>query len=149
MFALPSLKAIVPAAVSGKARIAISLVAIDGAILAEASIELVVFALPRHEPVAVAADRGRSGVDGRALALRPAALGRAKAGAEGFVERGWQNWEEGNISQARSFFQYAAEIGLAAGAMGMGMTYDAAHLARRQAFGVVPDRNEALKWYTG
>src|SRR5262245_34733469 len=147
VFALPSLKAIVPAAVSGKARIAISLVAMDGAVLAEASTELVVFTLPaRREPVAVVAD-SRPASTGRRPPSAPLLSAERRKRAEGFVERGWQNWEEGNVSQARSFFQYAAEIGLAAGAMGMGMTYDPEHLARIHAMGVLPDRDEALKWY--
>jgi TPR repeat protein len=147
VFALPSLKAIVPAAVSGKARIAIGLVAIDGAILAEARTELVVLAMPgRPDPAAVTAG-GRPTATGERLDSAPLLSVEQRRRAEGFVERAWQNWDEGKVSHARSFFQYAAEMGLAAGAMGAGMTHDPVHLARIQAVGTMADRGEALKWY--
>jgi hypothetical protein len=133
--ALPSLKANVPAAVSGKSRITISLIGMDGTILAEARTELVVFALPSAPQT------------GERLWSVPFLPPEQRKRAEGFVERGWQNWEEGNIAGARGFFQYAADLGLAAGAMGMGMTYDPAQLTRMEAVGLIPDRDEARKWY--
>jgi TPR repeat protein len=133
--ALPSLKANVPAAVSGRSRITISLIGMDGTILAEARTELVVFALP-SAPQA-----------GERLPSVPFLSAEQRKRAGGFVERGWQNWEEGNVAGARAFFQYAADLGLAAGAMGMGMTYDPAQLTRIEAVGLAPDRDEARKWY--
>jgi hypothetical protein len=133
--ALSSLKANVPAAVSGKSRIAITLIGMDGTILAKAKTELVVFALPGAQE----ANAGPPPV--------PFLSPEQRRRAEGFVERGWQNWEEGNIGGARGFFRYAADLGLAAGAMGMAMTFDPAQLSRIEALGLQPDRDEARKWY--
>ena len=55
--------------------------------------------------------------------------------------------ELGNIAQARQFYQRAAQMGLARGALMLGATYDARELARLRAIGVVPNPAEARRWY--
>lgn len=67
--------------------------------------------------------------------------------AEGFLARGRTLLESGNIASARLFFERAAEVGLAAGALAMGSTYDPVELSALKAVGIKPDAAEARKWY--
>jgi hypothetical protein len=156
--ALGSLKAIVPAGVSGRNEITISLVGLDGTTLAETRTALVVSA-PRilaapidprpPEPKRVApAPPPPPPPPPTGKAVKVPELSTAdKARAERFLALGGRHLEQGNIGAARSFFQLAAEAGLAAGAMKMAATYDPAELSRLEAVAVTPDRNEARKWY--
>ena len=63
------------------------------------------------------------------------------------VERGEQFLKQGNIAAARQFFLRAADLGLAAGAMRMAATYDAAELAKLPIAGLSPQYGEARRWY--
>ncbi len=60
---------------------------------------------------------------------------------------GPRHLDQGNIGAARLFFQRAAEAGLALGAIRLASTFDPAELARLNAQGVRPDREEARRWY--
>jgi TPR repeat protein len=52
------------------------------------------------------------------------------------------------MTVARMFYQRAAEIGLAQGAMSMAATFDANELSRWTVIGgVQPDPEQARKWY--
>jgi hypothetical protein len=154
LFALGSLKAIVPAGATGRSDIIISLVGVDGTTLAETRTQLVVgparvLASPIEKPLPEAQPKPKR--------LAPAPLPPAGAGpdlsaddkarAERLLSLGARHLEQGNIGAARSFFQRAAEAGLAAGALRMAGTFDPAELARLEAVAVTPDRNEARKWY--
>ena len=153
LFGLASLKAIVPAGVSGRNEISITLVGVDGTTLAESKTALVIAAPPPPEraapeppprPVApvVAPPVVRKAPPPRELPTED------RARAERMLAQGVKHWEQGNVSAARMFFQRAAEAGLAAGALRMGGTYDPTELTRLNALaGVPPDRNEARKWY--
>ncbi len=154
--ALGSLKAIVPAGVSGRNEIIISLVGVDGTTLAETRTALVVSA-PRilaapidprpPEPKRVAPALPPPAPPTSKAVRVPELSTVDKARAERFLALGGRHLEQGNIGAARSFFQLAAEAGLAAGAMKMAATYDPAELSRLEAVAVTPDRNEARKWY--
>jgi len=157
LFGLATLKAIVPAGVSGQTEITISLVGVDGTTLAESRTALVFGTasklasplekapaeppqkrlMPATAPPAAAAKAPRI----------PELSAEARALAERMLAQGARHLEQGNISAARMFFQRAAEAGLAAGALKMAATYDPAELARLEARGVNPDRNEARRWY--
>ena len=150
--ALGSLKAIVPAGVSGRNEITISLVAVDGTKLAETSTALVVSAPrilaapidPRLEPKRLAPAPPAP----TSKAVRVPDLSAAdRAQAERFLALGARHLEQGNIAAARMFFQRAAEAGSATGALKMAATYDPTELSRLEAVAVTPDRNEARKWY--
>jgi TPR repeat protein len=67
--------------------------------------------------------------------------------AERLLSMGQKWLDQGNISAARAFLQRAADAGSADAALAMGTTYDPAEQTRLALFGVVPDRNEARKWY--
>jgi len=165
LFGLPSLKAIVPAGVSGRSEIIIHLVGVDGTTLAETRTALVVgpaaMIAPSERPAAerVPADRppqrstlaiSPSPTPGRNGQPPPTNLTPdEKQRAERLVVSGDRHLEQGNIGAARQFFQRAAEAGLAAGALKMAATYDPSELDRLgvKVQGAIPDRAEARKWY--
>jgi TPR repeat protein len=157
LFGLSALKANIPAGVSGRSEIVISLIAVDGALLAEATTALVVgpaamLAPPDQKrgiavspPPPVPATRPERGAP---PAPRPPELSaEEKSRADKLMAQGEKFLSQGNIAVARQYFQRAAEAGLAAGALRLAATYDPVELSRIQAQGVVPDRVEARKWY--
>jgi hypothetical protein len=172
LLGLSSLKAIVPAGVSGRNEISISLVGVDGTTLAESRTALVIAAptpppervVPEPQPRPTAplvapserilpepAPRQIAPVFAAPPVRRAPAPGLSdddRVRAERMLAQGAKHLEQGNIGAARMFFQRAAEAGLAAGAIKMGATYDPVELARLTALaGVSADRKEARKWY--
>lgn len=154
LFVLPSLKANVPAGVSGRSDIIIQLVAVDGTMLAEGRTALVV--APAASVAAAPAEsqqkRSSSLVPPPPPIARPVPRqselsAEERARADRLVSQGERHLDQGNIGAARLFFQRAAEAGSARGAIRLAATYDPAELGRLQVQGVIPDRNEARKWY--
>lgn len=154
---LSSLKAIVPAGVAGRSEIIIQLIGVDGTMFAESRAALVVGPSPMAVPPAPEPPQRRSSAPSPPApspAARPERAPRGpqlepqeRARAERFVAQGERLVEQGNIGAARLFFQRAAEIGLALGAIRLAATFDPAELARFNAQGVRPDREEARRWY--
>jgi hypothetical protein len=139
--ALPDLTIILPTGLQGQSDIAISLVSVEGTVLAEASTVLVVAAAPatlsaREVPSPPA-------VAGMLRILDPADRERAL----GLHAKGQEQLERGNIYAARKFFERAAEIGLAESAVALADTYDPDELAKRSVVGIRPDVEAARKWY--
>jgi hypothetical protein len=162
LFGLSTLKANVPAGVSGRSELIISLVAVDGTVLAEARTALVV------GPAAMIAPSDKATVDQKRAnatappppvpagrpdrnslaAPRPPELpAEDRARAEKLIAQGERYLEQGSIVLAREFFRRAADVGYAPAAIRLAATYDPAELSRLRAQGVVPDRAEARKWY--
>jgi hypothetical protein len=157
--ALPTLDATIPAGVSGRAEIVIRLIGMDGTLLAQARTALIVEpspGLPAQQPPAaqaapaqaalaapqmVAPERGKPTTPARELAPSE------KARAETFVARGLDYLAIGNVGGARDFFERAADLGLAAGALRLAATYDPVELERLKVQGIVPNRALARKWY--
>ncbi|MBO0766812.1 MAG: hypothetical protein J2P50_19780, partial [Hyphomicrobiaceae bacterium] len=140
LFGLPSLKAIVPAGVSGRNEISISLVAVDGTTLAESRTALVITAptppaervLPEPRPrptVPLVAPSEKILPEPQVRQVAPVVApppvrgtvpelsDDERARAERMLAQGAKHLEQGNIGAARMFFQRAAEAGLAAGAI--------------------------------
>jgi hypothetical protein len=159
---LPTLKANVPVGISGRSELTISLIAVDGTLLAETKTTLVVqaaaalapveksppiqmptSALKPSPPFPPAVSNRRILVAPRVPELSP----EERSNAEKLLEQGKRYLEQGNIAVARQFYRRAANAGLAEGAMRLGETYDATELARLGVQGVVADRAQALKWY--
>jgi hypothetical protein len=159
---LPTLKANVPVGISGRSELTITLVAVDGALLAETRTTLVVqavaaiaplervpqvqmptSALKPPPPLPPAVSLGKNLVAPRIQELSA----EQRSSAEKLVALGKRYLEQGNIEIARQFFHRAANAGLAEGATRLAATYDPAELARLGVQGVVADRAEALKWY--
>ena len=161
LVALPTLKVNIPAGISGRADIVISLIGMDGRLLAEARTALVVGsaamilsqekapAEPPHARFTLAPvpagkeDRNASGV-----VPQPSKLSAEEtARAERLLAQGEKYLANLSIEFARQFFLRAAEAGLAAAALRLAATYDPVELQRLQALGVVPDRALARQWY--
>ncbi len=53
----------------------------------------------------------------------------------------------GDVAAARLFYERAADLGSAQGAISLGKTYDPAFLALIRAAGVTPNRDAAAAWY--
>lgn len=140
--ALSNLRLIVPVGVTGRSEVTVSLVAVDGAALAEAKMTLSIAAqataLPPSALSSPAAPRS---------ATQPILSPEAREKAEKLVQRGEQELKNGNVAQARGFFMRAADNGLAHGALMLASTYDPGELTRLKVQGVQPNPVEARKWY--
>lgn len=134
--ALPSLVAEVPEGVSGSSEIVISLIALDGRLLAQDRSTLVVQpgSPTQSSPTPVPAPRTELTEEQRTRAERLLARGEAYLA-------------NGNIMGARDFFERAADAGLAAAALRLAATYDPAVLKGLKVQGVAPDVALARKWY--
>ena len=157
LIGLPTLKANVPVGISGRSELIITLVAIDGTVLAEARTTLVVEAgattspdertPPEQMPKSSLTPPARLHAESLVAPRIPELSAEERSNAEKLVALGKHYLEQGNIEIARQFFQRAANAGLAEGAMRLAATYDPAELARLGVQGVVADRAEALRWY--
>jgi TPR repeat protein len=132
--ALPNLKIVLPTGVTGSADVVVSLVNLDGSVLAEAKSTLVVriagASAPRPSPY-----RAEMTPEDRQRALE-------------FVKKGHELMATGNVEAARMFYERAADAGLAQGALALAATFDPDELARRQVVGGLrPDPAAAKRWY--
>ncbi len=162
---LPTLKLNVPAGISGRAEIVISLIGMDGRLLAEARSTLVVgptgmslfqekgpgeppqarFAL---SPPAAPVPADKEDRSPPVTPVRPSKLSaEEKARAERALAQGEKYLDSGSILVARQFLRHAADAGLAAAALRLAATYDPVELHRLQAQGIAPDRDLARRWY--
>jgi ABC-type amino acid transport substrate-binding protein len=67
--------------------------------------------------------------------------------AQRYLKRGHEELAEGRIAPARLLYERAAEMGLAQAAMSLAATYDAAELNKPHLRNVLPDAEEARRWY--
>jgi TPR repeat protein len=162
--ALPELKITLPAGSTGRSDIVVTLVAIDGSVLAEASSTLAVAAARKPDPKAARASTAsnppavasmlRAGVvEGAERSAPPsepvtqATTPQDRERALRLVKKGDEQLSEGNVAAARLFYERAAEAGLAQGAMALAATFDAVELARLGVRGIQPDAKQARRWY--
>jgi hypothetical protein len=150
---LPALKALIPAGVSGRSELTISLVDVNGTLLAEVNIAFVVGPAAMMAPAETQRPSSTTLLPPRPAPARPLQQ-RApelppeeKERAEKLVAQGERFLSQGNVAIARQFFQRAADAGFAPAAVRLASTYDPGELSRLQVQGVVPDRAEAKKWY--
>ena len=143
----------VPVDVSGRSNLLITLVDVEGTILAEAASALVV-----GPAVVLAADQEPAAalsLDNTSALYRPAGHSPptpplsdlSEAREERLLAVGERHLAQGNIAAARAFFRRAADAGLAVGATLLATTYDPVELQRLKVLGVVADPKEARKWY--
>jgi len=148
---LAVLRVRVPAGLEARSQISIALVDVDGNILREAKSTLVIAsasALARAPEPAAAAPPPRAA---------PVAPTPPPADAQQLTEqfntalrmlmKGDELSVAGNVSMARLYYQRAADMGLARGALALAGTYDANELQRRKVVGVQPDSEQARQWY--
>jgi hypothetical protein len=163
--ALPDLRIMLPAGAAGRSEIVITLVGVDGSVLAEANATLAIAAarqLERGQPRRDAtgppntATILRAGAplqppaeaaDPRGPAPPPAVTPQDRERAQRLMKKGDAQLEEGNVSAARLLYERAAEAGLAQAAMALAATFDPAEFARLKLRGVDADPKEARRWY--
>lgn len=157
--ALPTLKAKIPPGASGRAEIVIRLIGMDGRLLAQATTALIVEPSagrppPQPAPPAATAQAALAAAQkvaperGKQTMPRPPELAPSeKVRAENFMTRGLDYLAVGHVAAARDFFERAADLGLAAGALRLAATYDPVELERLKVQGIVADRALARKWY--
>jgi hypothetical protein len=134
----------VPAGISGRVEVTVSLVNDEGMLLAEAKSMLTI------DPPSVAATTPQErplSSQIPAQKTEPVISPADREAGERFLSRGEHELESGNIAGARQFLQRAAQIGLARGALLLAGTYDPSELARWHVQGVQPNLTEARKWY--
>ena len=140
--ALPGLGLILPVGVEGPSEVAISLVSVEGAVLAEAKTTLIVApararaASPEPPPSSAAP-----------VVVAPKLSPAERERALGLHTMGLEQLQRGNVFAARKFFERAAEAGLAQGAVAAAGTYDPDELAKLSVVGLQPDVEAARKWY--
>ncbi len=144
---LPNLQMNVPAGLSGRSELIVSLVGEDGVPLAEARVTLIIAPMPIAAPPAERPTPAPPPAGQQAPAARPALSPAERESAEKMVARGERDLQEGNVALARQFFLRAAEAGLARGALLLAATYDPRELARMRVQGVQPNPELARKWY--
>jgi hypothetical protein len=168
--ALPELKIMLPAGTTGRSEIIVTLVSIDGSVLAETKATLAISpAGQKNERNLMSRDAGpppgatilRAGVgEGTERSGQPPQPGiqattpgiqsvapQDRERALRLVKKGDEQLAEGNISAARLFYERAADVGLAQGAMALAGTFDATELAQLGVRGIQPDPKQARRWY--
>lgn len=167
---LPKLKIATRKDSIGSSELSLSLVGVDGTVLAQGQARLVIAervaasapppppapgpvedvnARPTAAPIAP--EKPRAGGD-LSLSLPPPApppaTPEARAEALQLMARGDENLKTGKVIVARKFYERAAELGWAPGALALGRTYDPQELAKVAVIGgIKPDVALARTWY--
>lgn len=165
---LEGLKLTVPLATHGRTDLQLSLMAIDGAVLAEAKVTLAVTASTLSAPgLASAAPAARqpgsaslgppagdvvaplasTSLQRIAPAPPPTMKPEDRERAIMFLARANSILQAGDVASARQLFQRAADAGLAEAAIAMGSTFDPVELGRLGVRGLKGDPEAARKWY--
>lgn len=144
-----------PQDAAGSFELAITLVAVDGSVLAEGSSTLVISApkapagamILRTTPQLTPEPRDTTTRGAVPQPSRPAATPEDRERAGRLFQKGEEHMAEGNISAARLMFERAADAGLAKAAMALAATFDVAELSRLSVRGIQPDPKLARRWY--
>lgn len=154
--ALSTLTIAIPSGVEGEAEITMSLETVEGRVLTVAKSTLliapaaVLSAEPSKGTASSGVDTARTSTPAEKAPASnaPQLTPELRVQAEKYVQRGDEAIGGGNITVARMFYQRAAEVGLAQGALALAMTFDPNELTRWTVVGgVQPDPEKARKWY--
>jgi hypothetical protein len=137
--------------------VVVTLVSVEGTVLAEARTTLAVAAPAsptRGTDVAILrsgtglANDARPTISGPGLRLAPSMTPEDRDRAMRLLQKGEEHLADGNIAAARLMFERAADVGLAQAAMALAATFDASELALLSVRGgIQPDAKEARRWY--
>jgi len=155
---LSRVKITTTSAATGRSDLSISLVAIDGTLLAEARTSLLIDSAPAAVASAkpgTADNTVYTAATPQDVSPRPAPSAPAKtlspqqaAQLAGLVQKGDEQMRVGNISAARLLYRHAAENGLAAAALAMAATFDESELQKLPVRGAITaDAKQARHWY--
>jgi hypothetical protein len=142
---LSNLSVVLPVGLQGQWNVVVGLVTIDGTVLAESKMTLVIATARVVAPPVQQAPSSTS-----VASLGPSAPPMSSPDREralSLYAKGQEQLERGNVHPARMFFQRAAESGLAESALALGGTYDPDELAKIRVLGLQPDIETARKWY--
>jgi hypothetical protein len=163
-----NLSVLLEANAPARSEIIVTLVSVDGAVLAEVTSTLMVAATTgstgrttQKEPEAKAPanvtilragteppNEPRATISGPGLRAGQAITPEDRERAQRLVQKGEGHMAEGNVAAARLMFERAADIGLADAAMALAATFDAEELTRLSVRGgIQPDAKEARRWY--
>ena len=165
--ALANLSVLLAPDAPASSEIVVTLVAVDGSVLAEARSTLVVASAARPPNRATQAEpdskaptsatilrsgseppaESRGVIGGPGLRATQSMTPEDRERATRLLQKGEDHLSEGNVSAARLMFEKAADAGLAQAAMALAATFDAAELARLSVRGIQADAKEARRWY--
>lgn len=142
----------------GRSDVGISIVTIDGTLLAEARTSLIIKAdvpaaqagnaQPGGNTVFTATQPQQDAPAAPSPTAAPRLTPQQSATLMAIVRKGDEHMAAGNVSAARLLYRHAAEGGLAAGALALAISYDGEELRRRNVKGgVQADPKEAQIWY--
>lgn len=142
---LPKLRISASSGVGQISQLSISVVSLDGTLLAEGRSNLVVVAL---DPLA-ASTQPTVATTSAIPETAPAALTpEDKARIAVLIQKGNEYMEMGSVNVSRSFYSRAADLGSAEAALALAGTFDAALLKQRNlSLTVQADAATAKKWY--
>lgn len=143
--ALPDLRVMIPANAQGRSTLTVTLVGVDGDVIAEAQTALMLASAP--PPAAPSATAAPSTALAPEVKTPPALKPEDRERALRLFKRGQQFVEDSNVSQARLLLEKAADLGLADAALALGATYDESEITKAGLRGVPPDAKEARRWY--
>jgi hypothetical protein len=159
--ALADLKITLPISASGRADVSVSLITVDGSVLAEVRTTLVV-APPQRSSVRPPLQAPAAALGARLLqppaerperSLQPgspptiAVPPGDREQAFHLLKKGEEQLAQGLVAPARLLFERAADLGLAQAAMALAATYDALELDKPNLRGIGPDDKLAKRWY--
>jgi hypothetical protein len=144
--ALANLQMLVPAGITGRSEVIVTLVNEEGVLLADAKTVLLI-ETPAPPPPAPTPQANRAEPPAAAQPRSPVLSPGDREAAEKLVARGERELEQGQVAVARQFFLRAAQTGYAPAALLLAATYDPRELARWRVQGVQPNLDEARKWY--
>jgi hypothetical protein len=166
--ALANLRIALPAGWNGRSEIVITLVAVDGSVLAEERTVLAVAAARQPEkaqgrsdaPPPASASILRAGTPLRLppeeaerststppQAAQKPATPEEKERARRLMDKGDEQLASGDVASARLLYERAADAGHAPAAMALAATFDAAELERLKVRGIAADPQTARRWY--
>jgi hypothetical protein len=166
--ALPNLKVTLPAGWNGRTDIVITLVAVDGSVLAEERTVLTTAGGRQQEkaqgrldpPPPASASIMRAGSPLQPpppAAERPppppspggpkAATPQDKERAQRLMAKGDEQLASGDVASARLLYERAADAGHAPAAMALAATFDESELERLKVRGITADPKAARRWY--
>jgi len=158
---VPALKAVIPTGLAGQSEVTISLIALDGRLLAQAKTTFVI----QPSSTGAAPEKPQAGRSAVAPVERPGAASPSVAArvpehrervlspqdrqrALALLKKAEEMSATGNVTAARLLYERAADAGLAEAALALAATFDPAELARRNVLGgVQPDPAAARRWY--
>jgi len=152
---LGRLKISASSASSGRNELSISVVALDGTVLAETRSSLVIgdsgtAALPgKTEPSDRTVQTAASAREFPGATPSPKRLSAEESQRlSALLKKGDEQMAVGNVSAARLLYRHAAESGLPAAALALAASYDEQELNKlRVKGGVQPDQKQAQLWY--